>query len=74
MDRGCLWGLCVGETTAEEWRQVLGEPDYTVAFDAEEAEYARTVPGNCDYYLYGDYRLQLQYGEDGILAGITLAE
>ena len=74
MDRGCLWGLCVGETTAEEWRQVLGEPDYTVAFDAEEAEYARTVPGNCDYYLYGDYRLQLQADEEGVLSGITLAQ
>ena len=37
-----------------------------------EAE--RTVPGTCDYYQYGNYRLQLHCGEDGILASVTLAE
>ncbi len=74
MDRGCAWGLCIGETAAEEWHLLLGEPDNTAVFDAEDAEDYRTVPGMCDYYLYGDYRLQLQYGEDGILAGITLAK
>ena len=74
MDRGCVWGLCIGETAADEWHQLLGEPDSTVALDAEAAEMERTVPGTCDYYQYGNYRLKLQYGEDGILAGITLAE
>ena len=74
MDRGCVWGLCIDGTAAEEWHQLLGEPDHSAVFDAETAEQYRTVPGTCDYYLYGDYRLQLQYGEDGILAGITLAE
>ncbi len=74
MDRGCVWGLCIGETAADEWHQLLGEPDSTAALDAEAAEMERTVPGTCDYYQYGNYRLKLQYGEDGILAGITLAE
>ena len=74
IDRGCIWGLCIGTTAAEEWHQLLGEPDDTVVFDAEDAENYRTVPGACDYYEYGEYRLQLQYGEDGILAGITLTE
>ena len=74
MDRGCVWGLCIGETAAEEWHMLLGEPDYTVTLDAETAELERTVAGKCDYYQYGACRLQLQYGEDGILAGITLAE
>ena len=74
MDRGCVWGLCIGETAADEWHQLLGEPDHTTVLDAEQAELERTVPGKCDYYQYGDYRLQLQYGEDGILAGITLAQ
>ena len=74
MNRGCVWGLCIGETAAAEWHQLLGEPDNTAVLDAEAAELERTVPGKCDYYQYGDYRLQLQYGEDGILAGITLAE
>ena len=53
---------------------LLGEPENTVVLDAETAELERTVAGKCDYYQYGNYRLQLQYGEDGILAGITLAE
>ncbi len=74
MDRGNLWGLCIGQTAAEEWHKLLGEPDSEAAFDAETAELWRTVPGKCDYYQYGEYRLQLQYGEDGILAGITLAQ
>ena len=74
MDRGCAWGLCIGETAAEEWHRLLGEPENSAVFDAEDAEAYRTVPGKCDYYVYGDYRLQLQYGEDGILAGITLAK
>ena len=73
MDRGCVWGLCVGETKAEDWHALMGEPDYTVTLDDEAAEYARTVPGTCDYYLFGDCRLQLQADTDGVLAGITLA-
>ena len=74
MDRGCAWGLCIGGTTAEEWRRVLGKPESTVVFDAEDAENYRTVPGERDYYTFGNYRLQLHCGGDGILAGITLAE
>ena len=73
-DRGCFCGLCVGETRAEEWHRLLGEPDYTAELDGEAAERARTVPGTCDYYLFGAYRLQLQADADGILAGVTLAE
>lgn len=74
MDRGCVWGLCIGTTRAEEWRELLGEPDYTVFLDEEAAEYARTVSGICDYYESGNYRLQLQADPDGILACITLVE
>ena len=73
-DRGCVWGLCIGETEAEAWHLLLGEPDNTAVFDAEAAELARTVPGTCDYYQFGDYRLQLQADEEGILRSITLAE
>ena len=73
-DRGCFWGLCIGETAAEEWHMLLGEPDATATLDPEAAEAERTVPGTCDYYQYGNYRLQLHCGEDGILASVTLAE
>ena len=73
MDRGCLWGLCIGETGAEVWRNALGEPEYMAVFDAEKAESYRTVSGQCDYYRFGEYTLELQSDTDGILAGITLS-
>ena len=74
MDRGCAEGLCIGETTREEWRAVLGEPAHIVDFDEERAEAYRREPGSCDYYRFGGYLLQLYSSEDGILAGITLTE
>ena len=74
MERGCVWGLCIGETEQQAWRQVLGEPDSTVVFDAEAADAYRTVPGTCDYYEFGGRTLQLYSGEDGRLVSITLTE
>ena len=74
MDRGCLWGLCVGETEASVWRQTLGEPEHMAVFDAEKAESYRTVSGQCDYYKFGDYTLGLQSDTDGILVSITLTQ
>ena len=74
VERGCIRGLCIGETEQNVWRQALGEPDSTVTFDAETAETYRTVPGICDYYEFGDHLLQLYCGEDGLLVSITLTE
>ncbi len=73
-DRGCIFGLCIGETTADEWHRLLGEADSTVTLDAESAEAYRTVPGTRDYYLFGDRRLQLQADEDGVLRSIILSD
>ena len=42
--------------------------------DADKAESYRTVPGTCDYYEFGEYRLQLQADGDGVLVSITLAK
>ena len=74
MDRGCAWGLCIGETRAETWRRALGEPDSTAVFDEEDADSYRTLPGTCDYYRFGNYRLELQADRDGILISILLEE
>ena len=74
MDRGCAWGLCIGETRKEEWRDALGEPESITEVDAETAEANRMVPGSCDYYTVGTYQLRLYADADGILAGIVLAE
>ena len=74
MDRGCAWGLCIGETSQEEWQEILGEPDYTVTLDEETAEARRREPGICDYYRFGTYLLQLYADTDGTLVSITLTE
>ncbi len=74
MDRGCAFGLCVGSTRREAWRTVLGEPEYTVDFDAERAEAGRTVPGSCDYYRFGEHQLRLHCDEEGVLASVILTE
>ena len=74
MDRGCAWGLCIGQTSREEWQEILGEPEYTAALDADKAEAWRREPGECDYYRFGEYQLQLYSDAEGTLVSITLAE
>ena len=74
MDRGNVYGLCVGTTEREAWLAALGEPDDTVSIDAEKAELNRTVPGSCDYYTCGAYQLRLTADERQVLSGIILTE
>lgn len=71
-DRLNLHGLCTGSTTMAEWRAALGNPDATVATDAEMAESWRIVPGTSDYYLLGEYRLRLHADEQGVLRSVFL--
>ena len=74
MDEGCAYGLCVGETLRDEWLSVLGEPDSEAEISEEKAEANRIVPGKCDYYSCGDYRLQLYSDENAVLVSVVLAE
>ena len=74
MDRGCLWGLCPGETPRAEWLDVLGEPEGSAEVDADKAEANRLEPGTCDYYRCGDYLLQLYSDGDGTLVSVMLTE
>ena len=74
MDRGCAWGLCIGETTQEDWLEILGKPDAETELDADIAEAYRMEPGACDYYNYGNYQLRLYSDTDGILSSIVLTE
>ena len=74
MDRGCAWGLCIGETAREDWRAALGEPDAETGLEAEKAEANRMEPGACDYYNFGDYQLRLYCDMDGVLSSIVLTE
>lgn len=74
LDRGSLWGLCVGETAQAAWRQALGEPDATVALDAEKADGQRLPAGESDYYQLGENRLRLHADESGTLASLMLLD
>ena len=74
LDRANLHGLCTGFTTIAAWREALGEPDSTVTVDASQAESWRTVPGQSDYYVFGDVRLRLHADEDGVLHSIWLMQ
>ena len=74
MDRGCAWGLCIGETAREDWCTALGEPDAETELDADKAEANRMEPGACDYYNFGNYQLRLYCNGDGILSSIVLTE
>ena len=71
-DRLNFWGLCTGDTTLAWWREVLGEPDTTLAVDEERADSWRIVPGTSDYYTFGDYRLRLHADENGVLRSVFL--
>ena len=73
-DEGCAYGLCIGETKRDEWLDALGEPDSEAEISDEKAEANRIVPGKCDYYSCGNYRLQLYSDEDGTLVSVVLTE
>lgn len=74
MDRGNLWGLCVGQTSQADWRQLLGEPDATVTLDADKADGQRLAAGESDYYEMAGHRLRLHADERGILVSLMLLE
>ena len=74
MDRGCAWGLCIGETRQEAWREILGEPEHSVTLTEEMAEERRREAGMCDYYRFGEHQLQLYTDAEGTLLSITLTE
>lgn len=71
-DRLNFYGLCTGYTTIDMWREALGEPDTTLTVDENRAESWRIVPGNSDYYTFGDYRLRLHADENGVLRSVFL--
>ena len=71
-DRLNFHGLCTGVTTADQWRAALGAPDTTLVVTEERTESWRLVPGNSDYYTFGDYRLRLHADESGVLRSVFL--
>ena len=74
MDRGNLWGLCIGTTTKEQWRALLGEATHTVTLSAQETEAQRLPSGESDYYEMGGHRLRLHANEGGVLVSLMLLD
>ena len=73
-DRLNYYGLCTGNTTIDDWRAMLGDPDTTLAVNEARAESWRIVPGTSDYYTFGDYRLRLHADESGVLRSVFLTK
>ena len=72
IDRGCMWGLCVGITQRHDWITAFGEPDATLTLDEVAAELNRLVPGTSDYYPVGNHQLRLHADENGVLRSIIM--
>ena len=73
-DRIALWGIRTGETTVEAWRALLGEPDRTVALNADQADALRLPEGTSDYYIFDHARLRLHADAEGVLRSVILTQ
>jgi len=74
LKRGGIGGLTVGETTQLRWREVLGEPEKTVAF-TENMAYDYNLPaGEYDVYRFGGNELRLHADENGVLCAVQLCK
>ena len=72
--RGNLFGICIGETAIARWREILGEPESTVAFD-EALAYDYGLPtGTADYYNLGGHQLMLYADSTDTLFAVRLTQ
>jgi Protein of unknown function (DUF3298). len=71
-DRLSFYGIRVGESTRNMWRELLGEPDETVDLDAYTASDFYLSQGMDDYYIYGENRLRFHANEEGILESLQI--
>ena len=70
--RADLYGIQTGVTPQTRWREILGTPTSTVAFDETMAfDYGLPV-GTADYYTIGERQLLLYAGENGLLYAVRL--
>ena len=72
--RGGLCGLLIGHTVQTQWRNVLGQPEKTVAF-TENMAYDYNLPvGSYDVYRYGNNELRLYADENGVMCAVQLCK
>lgn len=67
-----MFGIKTNVTTADEWREVLGQPASTLSLDANTAEQYLLCAGSSDQYTYGDHTLTLHADENGVLCAVIL--
>ncbi len=70
--RAQLYGLETGETTREQAKALLGAPEQTRAYTADQAADCLLKPGESLFYGLGGHVLQLHFDEDGVLSLISI--
>ena len=74
LKRGGLHGLMIGQTTMDEWRDVLGNPSETIVF-SENMAYDYNLPvGSYDVYHFGSNELRLHADETNTLCAIQICK
>lgn len=72
--RGGLYGLDIGETTRQEWLEMLGQPKQSFAMTESMAYDYGLCTGQCDIYVYGDHELRLYSDDQQTLFAIQLCQ
>lgn len=65
-------GLTTGASTREEIVALLGEPEETLDYGAQDAAYAMLAPGESLLYSFGENALEAHLDEDGVLSCLIL--
>lgn len=66
--RADFYGIQAGVSTLESCRALLGEPDITLGYDADEAMDMLLMPGESIIYTFGSNELEIHADEQGIVS------
>ena len=69
-----LYGIQTGVTTQERYRQILGEPEPSVALDSSMASDYGLPEGTMDYYTVSGRQLMLYTDTNGVLYAVRLSK
>lgn len=72
--RVSLHGLTTGETAREQIVSLLGEPDRTLSYDADDARDHMLAPGESLLYALGGRVLEAHLDGDGVLSCLILRD
>lgn len=72
--RCAIFGLETGKTTKADAIALLGEPEQTRSYNANQADGMMMMPGESLLYSLGGHVLQLHFDEDGVLSTVFIRE